>query len=778
MGNIFKKSRKAIKEGGLKTLALRSKGYVKEKVFHIKPITPEDVERKHKELEARAAFEAEKVKLEGEKLQLIADREKLEVEIKVLEEEKRVRGELEAERAKYPPMVDVLFINGCGDLVPHPSRYRVTHQREQLNAYNIVSDEVYYTDLSIEQVKFAHIFVFFRCPYTDTIGEFINLAKQMNKIVLFDVDDLVIDTNYTDNIKYVKQLSADEKKLYDDGVTRMGKTLKLCDGAITSTDRLANELSKYVPEVFINRNTASEKMYKLSEDVVKEDHKDEIRIGYFSGSITHNDDFLLIMPTIIKLLKKYENLRLYVVGELDVPEDMKDVESQIIASPFVDWKELPQLISSVDINIAPLEDDIFNEAKSENKWVEAALVKVPTVASNVGAFKKMITNKETGYLCSDENEWYQILDLLINDEAERERIAGNAYKYVVENCLTIYTAKHLSDFIRDKMKKTVVFLLPSTEISGGIMVALKHMSVLSKEGYDVTIIADRPSLDYMEFDNCSFPVLSNGYNQIFAHFSKGVATMWTTTPFLVTHPKIDQRYYLVQGYEVDFYDPDITLRIQASQSYCYNNVKYVTVSKWCERWLKEKYDIDALYIPNGINLDIFTYKEREFDGKIRILIEGDCSVPYKGVDECFNITNQLDKEKYEVWYMSYNEKPKDWYEIDKFLHRVPYEKVPEVYHQCHILLKASSLESFSYPPLEMMATGGYVVVAPNDGNSEYIKDGYNCLTYEHDEEEAIKKIERIVTEEDTRLKLKEGCLETAKSRNWDEIKAQIIRVYN
>ena len=50
------------------------------------------------------------------------------------------------------------------------------------------------------------------------------------------------------------------------------------------------------------------------------------------------------------------------------------------------WRQLPQLIASVDINIAPLQDTVFNRAKSENKWVEAALVKVPTIASDVELF--------------------------------------------------------------------------------------------------------------------------------------------------------------------------------------------------------------------------------------------------------------------------------------------------------------------------------------------------------------------------------------------------------
>ena len=74
------------------------------------------------------------------------------------------------------------------------------------------------------------------------------------------------------------------------------------------------------------------------------------------------------------------------------------------------------------------------------------------------------------------------------------------------------------------------------------------------------------------------------------------------------------------------------------------------------------------------------------NGKIRILIEGDCGVEYKNVDESFKITNELDKEKYEIWYMSYNAEPKDWYRVDKFLHKVHFDQVADVYNQCDILL--------------------------------------------------------------------------------------------
>ena len=77
----------------------------------------------------------------------------------------------------------------------------------------------------------------------------------------------------------------------------------------------------------------------------------------------------------------------------------------------------------------------------------------------------------------------------------------------------------------------------------------------------------------------------------------------------------------------------------------------------------------------------------------------------------------------------------------------------------------------------MMATGGYVVVAPNGGNKEYIEDEVNCLTYNHDIQEAIDCINRIVDDEELRAKLLAGEMETVSSRDWKNISEDILRMY-
>lgn len=674
---------------------------------------------------------------------------------------------------------DVLIINGCA--LPHPSRYRVDHQIEQLHFNNYSCDVVFYTELDMERLKYYRMFMFFRCPHTELIEEFILKCRYFNKKTFFDIDDLVIDYKYVKDIKYLATMPKKEYDLYIDGVNRMKKTLELCDAAITTTDRLAIELGKYVKTVFVNRNVASEAMVKLSYNALDNGKIDSERIviGYFSGSITHNDDFLMILPVIKKLLNKYQHLYLKLVGLLDIPDVLLDFKDQIITVPFIDWKTLPQEIFTVDINISPLENTIFNEAKSENKWLEAALVKVPTIASNVGALQYAIKNGEDGALCSDLREWEDAFEIFINNSEYRRQIGENAFNKVVKNNVTAYTGYGLCKFISTQANENIAFILPSTNVSGGVNVVLKHSNILRKSGLDVTIFTDGLEDDNLINNDGEVNVVSKAKTPIHSFFNKAVATLWTTQSFVNHYPKIDKRYYLVQGFETDFSSPGEPNRIYANLTYnALNNINYITISKWCKTWLQSKYDKNSKYAPNGIDLSLFKYVPKKWEDKIIILIEGDSENKNKNVDESFKIVNMLDKCKFEIWYLSYNGKPKTWYHVDKVFSKIKYTEVGEIYARCHMLLKSSILESFSYPPLEMMATGGIAIVAKNEGNVEYLVTEENCLLYNLGNiHQAKDQIMRVVDDVTLRNKIIVNGLESAKKRDWNNINEDIIELY-
>ena len=119
---------------------------------------------------------------------------------------------------------DVLFVNGCHpNILPHPYRYRVLNQIEQLNAGFLDSIVIFYLRLNPLIIRDFRVIIFYRCPWTEEVGKAINLAKTLKKKILFDIDDLVIDKKYTDLIPYVQMLSPVDKNLYNDGVIRMRK---------------------------------------------------------------------------------------------------------------------------------------------------------------------------------------------------------------------------------------------------------------------------------------------------------------------------------------------------------------------------------------------------------------------------------------------------------------------------------------------------------------------------------------------------------------------------
>ena len=80
---------------------------------------------------------------------------------------------------------DILFINGC--LLPHPQRYRVDHQIEQLESYGVSCEKVDYDKLNLDSVRFYRGFVFYRCPITPTVKDFIKQAKDNNKTVFYEM---------------------------------------------------------------------------------------------------------------------------------------------------------------------------------------------------------------------------------------------------------------------------------------------------------------------------------------------------------------------------------------------------------------------------------------------------------------------------------------------------------------------------------------------------------------------------------------------------------------
>lgn len=60
--------------------------------------------------------------------------------------------------------------------------------------------------------QFASHIIIYRAPFNDMLKEICRAAHIKNRPVYFDIDDLVFDTKFTDELEFTQGLSKREKK--------------------------------------------------------------------------------------------------------------------------------------------------------------------------------------------------------------------------------------------------------------------------------------------------------------------------------------------------------------------------------------------------------------------------------------------------------------------------------------------------------------------------------------------------------------------------------------
>jgi len=98
----------------------------------------------------------------------------------------------------------------------------------------------------------------------------------------------------------------------------------------------------------------------------------------------------------------------------------------------------------------PLENTVFHECKSENKWMEAGLVSVPTVASWNEELGSVIHDGVDGFLCKNTEEWQKKLNLLAESKELRQYISKNVHKRVVTEYTTFTVESIVPVFLKVK----------------------------------------------------------------------------------------------------------------------------------------------------------------------------------------------------------------------------------------------------------------------------------------------------------------------------------------
>lgn len=317
-------------------------------------------------------------------------------------------------------------------------------------------------------------------------------------------------------------------------------------------------------------------------------------------------------------------------------------------------------------------------------------------------------------------------------------------------------------------KKKIAYIVPELQLSGGIAIVLNHVNRLRERGYDTLILTckEENKCNQDWFDNkIPYFYVKNQNKDFFDKIDIAIATHWTTAYILERIP-VKRKVYFVQSDERRFFPVEEQIK-EVEKTY-EMNFEFMTEAVWIQKWLKEEFNHDSYYVPNGLDLNLFCKTDPILPKtkKARVLLEGSIDVWFKGMEDAYNAVKDLDCQ---IWIVSANGKPKKNWRYDAFFNTVPIAEMKKMYSSCDIFLKMSRVEGFFGPPMEAMACGCSVVVGKVTGYDEYIKNKHNALVVEQlDVNGAKKAVERLIRDKELSQKLIINGIKTAKNWNWDK----------
>lgn len=338
-------------------------------------------------------------------------------------------------------------------------KYRVEQKKEMFKSLGVDCSVLSWTetDACMNALSTHTHVIFYRVPAFDSVSRLFMEAERLGVQTAWEVDDLIFDREILAASKNLAELDDSTVQGVLDGAVLYRTAMLSCEMGIASTQGLALAMQKAgVAEVFVVEN-ALDRQTLFCADTIRKGRKNLkdgiIRIVYGSGTDTHNVDFREAAPAILSILERFPNVRLRLIGTLELPETFAPFQKQIERIPFCSFDEYLHCLAECDISIAPLEDYIFNDAKSNIKFLEAAVLQMPSVCSPRAAFRQAITNGDNGFLCSTDDEWSEALAALVSDVDLRHKIGSAAYQTVISSYSHAEIAKQqLLPFLRKQAR--------------------------------------------------------------------------------------------------------------------------------------------------------------------------------------------------------------------------------------------------------------------------------------------------------------------------------------
>ena len=315
--------------------------------------------------------------------------------------------------------------------IPQCYKYRIKQKEEQFDLLGIDYIVESWTDKEacMNSMQLSSCVVFYRVPFVESVCELYAEARRLKVQVIWEVDDLIFDKDVLRESNAIRGLDAITRRGLLRGASLYRKALANSDMGIASTVGLAEEMTKVNnAQNFVVNNALDKETLEIADKIAQRSHveREFCRIGYGSGTDTHDRDFMECEDALVALMEANRDIVLVIMGKLKLSGGFKRVEERIERHEMMSYGEYMEVLSSCDIALAPLECNTFNNCKSNIKWIEASALGICTVASDCLEFRYAVEQGFNGYICRSKEEWFTVLAGLVGDENLRKRIGQNA----------------------------------------------------------------------------------------------------------------------------------------------------------------------------------------------------------------------------------------------------------------------------------------------------------------------------------------------------------------
>ena len=312
--------------------------------------------------------------------------------------------------------------------------YRVEQKQQILDALGVPHDVIGQQDRGevLSRLQLASLLIVYRLPGGEELDAVLAEAHRLGVPVLYEVDDAVYRADLVAANPNLDTVPASLRAAVIRGAHRDAAALAGADANVASTPALAADMSQTNGKpAHVISNGIDDQMLQIADAVLQEDlGADTIVVTYGSGSRAHDHDFALAAPALARWLGETPQGRVKIIGPVRIPPPLQPLQSQIQRMPEpLDYPEYLRQLRRSTISIAPLSDDPFNHYKSHVKYLEAALVQVPLIASPT-VYADYAEPGRTALIAADDEQWYAALRALSDDPALRARLAGDAREHV------------------------------------------------------------------------------------------------------------------------------------------------------------------------------------------------------------------------------------------------------------------------------------------------------------------------------------------------------------